>query len=248
MKQNKIILINRLNETLKDLVGESIASKYLNDVNVADAQAWITPQRWKFLLEGLGKWNSVVESAYNKMINSENKESFNEEELKHLGQPLKGVYFNNDNGVPTFLKYSQAVLWPSLIKNNGLETLYNKMIKDSEGNILSYEEQIHELITKDGIKVGSLTPVESHDQFGNVKNANEFDLNNKIILSNQYWKLQQDLPTKNLHDTQIGSQIQKIIFQGLVYNLNETFNVDGKNIKGSEYLISYVSLSIKIHL
>jgi hypothetical protein len=221
---------------LRDLVGENIASKYLNDVNVADAQAWITPERWKFLLQGLGKWNSVLESAYNKMINSENKESFSEEELKHLGQPLKGVYFNNDNGIPTFLKYSQAVLWPSLIKNNGLETLYNKMVKDSNGNILSYEEQIHELITKDGIKVGSLTPVESHDQFGNVKNTNEFDLNNKITLNNQYWKLQQDLPTKNLHDTQIGSQIQKIIFQGLVYNLNETFNVDGKNIKGSELI------------
>ena len=31
-------------------------------------------------------------------------------------------------------------------------------------------------------------------------------------------------------------QIQKIIFQGLVYNLNETFNVDGKNIKGSELI------------
>ena len=58
-------------------------------------------------------------------------------------------------------------------------------------------------------------------------------------LTNAYWKLQQDLPVKGFKQTDIGSQIQKIIFQGLVYNQDNSFYINDKEIKGSE-LIQYL--------
>ena len=48
-------------EELKDYLGEDIANLYKGKNNDAidstDAQAWITPARWKFILERAGKWN-----------------------------------------------------------------------------------------------------------------------------------------------------------------------------------------------
>lgn len=206
-------------------LSDDIKEKYLN-INSTDAQAWITPQRWKFIMKRLGKWDAKKTSIYEKMF--EETPTFTNEELKLVAQPLKGVYFDvNEKGVPTFLKYSQAVLVPNLIKGTGLERLYNKM----------NESQMDELITQDGIKVGSPIPSVTHDKNGDV--LFDFTLN-KIKLNNTSWKLQQDLPTKGIKSTDVGSQIQKNIFQGLAFNLKETFELGNEEINGSE-LIDYIN-------
>lgn len=108
------------------MLGEELGNKY-NDVNAADAQAWITPARWKVLINSMGKWNATYDSAYSKLI-GKNNEPFTEKELKAVAPPVKGVYFQVVNGVPIFLKYSQAVLSPRLRKGNGLEKIYNQMV------------------------------------------------------------------------------------------------------------------------
>lgn len=222
-------------EQFEKMVGKEIADKYNKDkkgkkgaINAADAQAWITPERWEFIMKRLGKWSKTHAEVYRKM-NSNKNEVFTEKELKLVGQPLKGVYFDIKDGVPTFLKYSQAVLWNPLIKGTELETVLKKM-KDSN---------IHELITKDGIKVGATTPVNIHTKDGALQPKFKF---NKIELNNNAWKLQQDLPVKGLKKTDVGSQLQKIIFQGLVYNQNETFFIDNKEIKGSDLIIELHNL------
>lgn len=215
-------------DKLIELVGKEIADKY-DKINAADAQAWITPERWMFINKRIGKWSKTHESVYKKMNSLEN-EKFSEKELKLLGQPLKGVYFDVVNGTPVFLKYSQAVLWKPLIKGTQLETLSEKMTKGD------YENQIHEVITKDGIKVGYLQPSKIHNTKGEV--VKNFKLE-PMQLTNAYWKLQQDLPVKGFKQTDVGSQIQKIIFQGLVYNQDNSFYINDKEIKGSE-LIQYL--------
>jgi len=226
-------------EQFEKMVGKEIADKYNKDkkgkkgaINAADAQAWITPQRWEFIMKRLGKWSKTHAEVYRKM-NSDKNEVFTEKELKLVGQPLKGVYFDIKDGVPTFLKYSQAVLWKPLIKGTELETIYNSMTKGE------YQNQIHELITKDGIKVGATTPVNIHTKDGALQSKFKF---NKIELNNNAWKLQQDLPVKGLKKTDLSSQIQKIIFQGLVYNQNETFFIDNKEIKGSDLIVELHNL------
>ena len=221
---------------LTELLGEELANKYGFDekgkpvVNAADAQAWITPSRWKDLMQTIGKWNSLYESAYNKLI-GDNTEPFTVEELKAVAPPLKGVYFQVINGIPTFLKYSQAVLSPRLRKGNGLEKIYNKMVnnKDSNGN----DFPIDELVTFDAIKVGSNQPIKIHDDNGQV--LDDFQLQGFTVPSNG-WKLQQDLPIKLMHDTEVGSQIQKNVFQGLAFNLDKMFDLDNGEVEGNQII------------
>jgi len=204
---------------LIEMLGEELGNKY-NDVNAADAQAWITPARWKVLINSMGKWNDTYESAYSKLI-GENSEPFTEKELKAVAPPVKGVYFQVVNGVPIFLKYSQAVLSPRLRKGNGLEKIYNQMIKQG----------VDELVTFDAIKVGSNLPSTIHNADGSLQDNFEFK---PFIISSKGWKLQQDLPVKTFHDTEVGSQIQKNIFQGLAFNLEQQFSLDNGEVSGNQ--------------
>ncbi len=228
-KEYNIAVISSINISepflaeLIELLGEELANKYKDDVNAADAQAWITPKRWKDLMTSMGKWNDTYESAYSKLI-GENSEPFTEKELKAVAPPVKGVYFQIVNGVPIFLKYSQAVLSPRLRKGNGLEKIYNQMVnnKDENGN----SNPIDELVTFDAIKVGSNLPVTIHNVDGSLQDNFEFK---PFTIPSNGWKLQQDLPVKLMHDTDVGSQIQKNIFQGLAFNLDKMFTLDIPN-------------------
>lgn len=224
--------ISDFDELVKEnVITQSVADYYTknNNINIADAQAWITPERWKFIINGLGKWDNRYDVVYDKML-GKNKEPYTEKELKILMQPLKGVYFELNNGVPTFLKYSQAVLVPSLIKNTGLEKLYNKMVENP-----NYKDQIHEVITLDGVKAGALNPTKIHNNEDSTEIKDDFELNKQVLL-NSGWKLQQDLPTKTVKMTDVGSQIQKNIFQGLSRNLDSIFIYKGEEKTGREMI------------
>ena len=198
---------------LEGVLPKKIIDSYKR-TNATDAQAWITPKRWKQIMQGLGKWSPAREEVYKKMIDTKTKHTFSPAELKMVAQPLKGVYFSYQNGLPVYLKYSQAVLLPNFIKGTDLEKLYDKM----------NSQNIDEVVAADGIKVGSPVPTKIDD---NGKLITDFDLSNsQLTLDNAYWKLQQDLPTKGVNERMIGSQIQKIIFQGLVYNRETIFDLD----------------------
>tara|TARA_R110000772_G_scaffold54130_1_gene123510 strand:+ start:26251 stop:33438 length:7188 start_codon:yes stop_codon:yes gene_type:complete len=219
-------------EELKKILPPEIYEKY-KEVNSTDAQAWITPQRWLFIMERLGK--NIPTEMYDKFFQA--NPVFSNKELKILAQPLKGVYFDVIDGKPAYLKYSQAVLLPNLIKNTPLEKLYNKMVLDEKGKLLPYQNQIHELIARDGMKVGYPIPERTHTEEGDI--LNDFRLN-KVQLNNASWKLQQDLPVKGVKPTDVGSQIQKNIYQGLVFNLEEDFYIEDKTYTGDE-LIDHIN-------
>lgn len=226
-------------EALKKYMPEHIWKQYSEKkVNATDAQAWITPQRWKFILKRIGKWNTEKDEIYKKMLNP--NATYTKKELKIVAQPLKGVYFDIDaNGRPVFLKYSQAVLVQNLVKDTGLETLYKEMVYDKDGKQRKFNSQIHEVIVQDGIKVGAPSNVTTtHDSNGNMLDS--FKLN-KLKLNNSGWKLQQDLPTKGFKDTVLGSQIQKNIYQGLVYNDEAIFDLEDGSTKSNTEMIEYLN-------
>ncbi len=227
---------------------KDVANAYKDgEVNVTDAQAWITPNRWRFLKRRLGQWDDLHDSMFRKMTTGQRLSS---NEMKVAAQPLKGVYFEINNGVPTYLKYSQAVLIPSMIKDGPMKKLLDKMTIDPETGIpwakqgLQHRE-IHEVITEDGIKVGAMG-LSKINEGDTARMADSFELN-PYTLSNAGWKLQQDLPVKTMHETNVGSQIQKNIFEGM--DLSAEYNVEGENIKGSELrqrIHNAVSALIKI--
>lgn len=221
----------------KSFKDKALAKAYKN-VNTTDAQAWITPSRWRFLKQKLGQWGNVQESAYKKMMEGK---KLNKEEMKLAAQPLKGVYFGMDqNGLPTYLKYSQAVIIPHMAKGTAMDVLYKKMTinpktkKPWSDELDSLHKEIHEVITIDGIKVGAMGSVPINKK-GSTEMLQDFDLN-VTELSNRNWKLQQDLPVKTHKQTNLGSQIQKTILSELSANFETEYNVGGKVMTGKEVL------------
>ena len=201
------------------------ASGYAN-VNRTDGQGWITPKRWKFLMQKLGKWSDIHESAFNKITVPVNGvwRTLDQTELNVItAQPLKGVYFGKSRvvkGMPphtVYLKYSQAVLMPQFTKGLPLDDLRKKMENES----------VDEMITLDGIKIGAVNPISIANDKGNVKIDGNVPFA-KMNLDNRNWRLQQDLPTKGFKERDIGSQIKKNILINLGYIKNDIEGVSGK--------------------
>ena len=229
---NGVEVASRYVQKIKDSLNDKSIAKAYDRVNTTDAQAWITPRRWKFLKEKLGQWTPKHDIVFKKM---QTGETLNRGEAKLAAQPLKGVYFEINEGRPVYLKYSQAVLIPSLVKGTPMEALYNKMTQDADGNPIPDSEaqnEIHEVITIDGVKVGAVAPTSIHKE-GTTEMLSEIELN-PVRLSNRGWKLQQDLPIKRMHDTNVGSQIQKNIFEGLDISDQKNYVVDGDPISGAD--------------
>ena len=224
--------VEKIRESVTD---KSIADAY-DRVNTTDAQAWITPRRWRFIKQRLGQWSPMHDNVYKKMMTGE---TLKDREMKLVAQPLKGVYFEINDNRPVYLKYSQAVLIPSMVKGTPMEALYNKMVNNPETG-KPYKDgeahkEIHEVITIDGIKAGAVTPTPIN-KAGTTEMLPESDIElNVVKLNNRGWKLQQDLPTKLMHDTNVGSQIQKNILEGLDMNYEYDFEggMEGRDLLDS---------------
>lgn len=174
---------------------------YYKGINQADAQAYITPKRWKFLKERLGQWSNKHDVIYNKMLNNKPLEP---KEIKLLStQPIKGVYRSLINGRPVYLKYSQLVLLPGLTEGSPLDNLKKQM----------ESQNIDEAVMNSGIKIGANVVENVTDS---ILQNQPFNLT-EIELDNRFWKLQQDLPTKLFKDTLLGSQLQKNIFNNISF-------------------------------
>lgn len=178
-------------------------------------------------MEKMGKWtpeHDLVWAEMNKKV-----PTFTAAQKKLVAQPLKGVYFDVQQGRPVFLKYSQAVLVPNLVRNiPELSRLLTKM----------QNQNIDELITSGGIKVGMHEPTKIHDAQGKL--LEDFKLET-LQLNNKFWKLQQDLPTKGVKLTDVGSQIQKNIFQALVFNLKDRFILDNNKDYSGDEMIDFLN-------
>jgi phosphotransferase system IIB component len=189
-------------KTFKDVenISPYLASTYVNNVvNQTDAQGWITLDRWEFIMSRSNHWNPKYKQALERFRNN----TQTAEDYKLAAQPIKGVYFDNVDGVPTYIKYSAAVLIPSAIKGTALERLNNDML--SQG--------ISEAVVVDGIKVGAKIPSDILDN-GNIKEGKLTF--NTITLRNNSYKIQQDLRPKGIKQTLIGSQLKKVLLTNIV--------------------------------
>ena len=190
------------------------ARRYYKFVDRTDAQAWITPKRWKDIMLGTGKFGPKEAAIFDKLGSQwafveanmpiPAQLELTTAEVKLLSaQPLKGVYFKNEyvKG-PLFLKYSQAVLIPSFINNLPKAKSLAKFMRDNN---------IDEAVADTGVKVGSQRSVDLDQVLQGGISVSK----NIRTLDNRNWRLQQDLPTKTAHPNKIGTQIQKIIVSAL---------------------------------
>lgn len=220
-------------EYFKEIIqdDENLLRMWEEPVNAADAQAWITPKRWKSILLGISDFSPEKQVVYEKLI-GKNKEPLTKDELKIVAQPLKGHYFMREiKGEPVFLKYSQAVLIPQLIKSTKLQDLYDFM----------KHHKVDELVTFDAIKAGSPRSTKLHDEFGGLNVRDEFGKIkslNVLKLDSRGWKLQQDLPTKTYKETDTGSQLLNNMLVLLAHMVNsdvKQFEHNGQQYSALEY-------------
>lgn len=220
-------------ELLKPIIkgNEELLRSWNKEVNAADAQAWITPKRWKSILLGVSGFTPAHEVVYEKLT-GKIKEPLEDYELKLVAQPLKGTYFGRTpKGKPVFLKYSQAVLIPQLVINTPL----NDMIELMKIN------KIDELVTFDAIKAGSIQTTKIHTEEGklNVKDAKGNYLKlNKTVLNSKGWKLQQDLPIKTYKQLPIGTQILKnmlLLISDKIKSTEKVFEYNNETYTAEEF-------------
>ena len=169
-------------------------------VNVTDAQAYITPQRLRRVMIGLGRWTKQHQDIYPKMLNG----TLSGEELQVVLQPMKPFYFGHSRignlMVPTQNKNSEFLLLPQLVKGSPeLTKLYNHMT----------ENGIDSANFESAVKVGGFG-IASID---NLDKATVHKLNNKD------YGLQQETPEHYLDaHTLFGTQIRKLIMADISDN------------------------------
>ena len=175
-----------------------------DNYSVTDAQGWITLDRWRFLNEKLGRFDSESKehvAAFNRLKDG----AATKEDMKLIqAMPMKGMHFElrqeGNLQVPTYIKYSQAVLIPQFTKGRELNSLLEAMT----------EQKIDEVIVDEGVKAGGLSPINiMGTTAGSILPSGEIAFN-VMNLRNEYWKLQQDLsPHEEGSEALEGSQVKK---------------------------------------
>lgn len=207
----------------------SLISAY-QKVNVTDAQAWITLDTFKERMLAFGKWTSEHQDAYERM--TAKNPVLLPQDVKMFMQPLKTVHVeemydpNIGHRYLHYNKQSEAVIIPGLFP--GLEAM-------AKAN-----PEVDHFITLDGKKVGA-SGITTINDGNDVLPASEIKLN-YVKLSNERLYLQQDLPTKQVKNTLVGSQIVKNLLGEVVAKATYTIptaNGGAKEITGEELINEY---------
>ena len=188
---------------------KNLFAPYL-EINQTDAQAWITLDTYKERLNGVGQWTDAHEAAYNKMINGEQLPAT---EIALFAQPLKTVHAEpymteNNEMLMQYNKQSEAVLLPFMA-----DLELGKIMTAMENQGLDH------VIVLDGKKAGASGIIDVTDGQGNILASKDIKFN-PVSLSYDYLFLQQDLPTKQVGDKLVGSQMTK--------NVLSVVNPEGK--------------------
>jgi len=192
------------------------------EVNETDAQAWITIDLYRERLLAWGKWTDPLEEAF-KRIKSGN-ETIGDNLM--FAQPLKTVHAEKLilNGVATmqYNKQSEAVLLPGVVGKMKINNLLKAM--EAQG--------IDHVITLDGKKVGARGITKITDDNNIILSSENIKLNS-TTLSNRSLFLQQDLPSKGIKPTLVGTQMTKNVLSMLI------LTNDYQGIKGLELYNQY---------
>ena len=200
-------------ETEAESAVTDLLSPYDN-VEMADGFAMIRPARYRAEMIGLGEWdmspNSPQERAYARLTDPNGKVT-NDDVI--FMQPVKGMHFEVlQGGLPVYLKMSEAVIWPALVKGTPLQNVLEEMERPKEDG-----RPTDLLVMKSGIKVGAHKKNDLN--LGKDKNYRHFTVNN------ENWKKQQKLPTKYAEGKGVltVSPLRKMILSNLQHGENYSF-------------------------
>ena len=225
-----IVSAINLDDTVPQSIKNKIAKAYSEGINEADAQAYVTLDRFKEIMHGLGRWTPQHEDTFTKLKAGEGTGA-----NWKLFQPLKPFYFGHSkiNGrvVPTQNKNSEYILMPSWCyktkddkfklpteadRANGYSTYKSakmaKMLDFMQRDSYNDENTVDSVQFESTVKVG----LHGKTDFENIGDAKVH------YLDNDSFGLQQETPEHHIDSKNLyGSQIRKLIFS----DLPDTFEV-----------------------
>ena len=192
---------------MSEEVVNKMAEAYTKSVNITDAQAFITPQRWLEQEYGLGRVTNKTLATFERLMKEEETPS----DMRTILQTRKPFIFthnvlpltNSKNLVtPLQIKNSEMVLLPSMVKGRPeLEAIYNKLIELEQTG----EGMKATAVFGSGVKVGSygvMTLNENNQLEGGITH----------ILDNSAWRLQVETPQHHIDAKNLlGSQLWKLV-------------------------------------
>ena len=205
-----------------------LISKYEN-VNATDAQAWITLDTFKERLHSWGKWTDEHEDAYER-ITAKNPKLL-PSDVRLFMQPLKSVHVEEMNRhghrYLHYNKQSEAVIIPGLFP--GLDAMQ------------ASSPDVDHFITLDGKKTGATGVAPINDGFDMLPQE---DINlTPVKLKYDRLYLQQDLPTKQVKNALVGSQVVKNLLGEIVLNgeyvIPKAEGYEDRKVTGQELINDY---------
>ncbi len=192
---------------------------------IADAQGFISLDFYKKIISGTYGWTTYDNKIFNR-LNDKNYKTTTEDikwlkgagrsmqALKLTGFNLETLYNDNQNIIgemPVYLKYSTAVLAPSIIGGTDLELLSNQMSK----------QNVDQVLFKSGSKASNRQATEIYNKENGIFTGLKKDMRlNPFTFDIGGLKLQVELPTKFDKDGVLGNQH----FKNLIANLDLTNN------------------------
>lgn len=221
-------ILDAIESTLKELgYDEVVVNRIVDNFkknNETDGQGFISVNRYKEIMRGLGRVDRQMTKTFEKLDRIEKRNSFEEEPVKldkndwaRLGV-LKPFMFTekliDETIVPIQIKNSEFVLtkeFASKDKSGKLMEIYNKMIEMEQKTETNVAVQF-----ESAIKVGLHNAIS----LDNVKNITIDDL---LTLDNSDYRLQVETPEHFLDtENNFGTQIRKLITADTPYNTEFT--------------------------
>lgn len=263
---NKKLPVNKNTHVVTAVVSDiyNKTSKYISEINkasgskltmdheVADGQGFITLDFYKRIISGIYGWTDEDNKIFERLQDKNHK--YNDEDIKWLkfsGRAMSSLKltgfslseltneFGDKIEYPTFLKYSTAVLTPSLVKGTEVEKIYNQMVK----------QNVDQIVFKSGSKASAPLETKIHNQdesgiFLDIKS----DLRlNPFLFRLGDLKLQVELPTKFDKDGILGNQHLKNLMANIDINSQEkNYVYRNKSYTGEEIRTMYENNAISI--
>ena len=228
-----------IRKTMSDeVLIEKAISKFKN-INIADAQGYVTLDRLEAILKDYGRWNESYVKLFRTARNPNLELTSSDlETLMQIVKPfMYSRRFNPVTGVYSSVQIKTALLplIPKLIKGTSLERVAAYMEKNNVG----------EAYFESAVKVGRQMLSDITDENGNLRP----DFENNMVAheyENSGWGLQLDVPS-HLKDEQnkLGVQIAKLTMANL--SSEAIYTVNGKKKTGPELqTMLHTSMSLNI--
>lgn len=207
------------------LLGKEKAKGYGN-VNISDAQGFMSLDRYQDILVGTGAFTPKVSKVFDRIRNNE---ILSYEDLGTVLQPQKGFYFGQTKSevfnriMPFNMKYSLIPIIPQMIYKTVNGKITNEVLNPTLHNFYHQMEQkgIDEIVMPTSVKVGGY----------NINKTDSQDMK-YVTIDNRFWRMPLVVPYHHGNEENFGSQIRKLITNNL--SADASFNVAGKQMSSKE--------------